>query len=163
MVSKLGRAAQARGIALSVAAALLVTSGVAFAQLNPMPGGSPALGVPGIAAPTVGGTGIPLGSTELSAGGLSPVPLGASPGLTPFGSSTTVTTTLGGLGATGTTTSGIAGSMSSLGSGLSPGVTPPTGLSLGMPTQTPGVTNYGVGGMQRLPGSVTGVGTGTLP
>jgi hypothetical protein len=159
MVGKIGRAREARGIALVATAALLLTSGTALAQLNGMNGGSPSLGVPGNAAPAVGGTGIPFGSTELGAGGLSPMPLGTTSGLAPVGSSMTGSTTMGGIGATGTTTPSIAGSTSSLGSGLSPGVMPPTALSPGMPTQTPGVTNFGVGGMQRPPGSVPGTGT----
>jgi hypothetical protein len=176
MVGKIGMARQACGIALAVTAVLLLTSGATFAQLAGMNGGSPSLGVPGNAAPAVGGTGIPFGSTELGAGGLSPPPPAATSGLAPFGSSVTGTTGIGGgLGATGTTTPGIGGSTPSLGSGLSPGVMPPTTLSPGIPTQTPGVptqtpgvttqtpgvTNFGVGGMQRLPGS--GLGTGTLP
>jgi hypothetical protein len=164
MVSQIGMARKARGVALAATAALLLTSGAVLAQLNGMNGGSPLLGVPGNAAPAVGGAGIPFGATELGAGGLSPMPLGATSGLAPFGSSMTGTATMGGIGATGTTTPGIAGSTSSLGSGLSPGVMPPTALSLGIPTQTPGVqtpgvTNYGVGGMQRLPGSAPGTGT----
>jgi hypothetical protein len=188
MVGKIGMARQACGIALAVTAVLLLTSGATFAQLAGMNGGSPSLGVPGNAAPAVGGTGIPFGNTELGAGGLSPPPPGATSGLAPFGSSVTGTTGIGGgLGATGTTTPGIGGGLGttgttpgiggstpSLGSGLSPGVMPPTTLSPGIPTQppgvptqtpgvttqTPGVTNFGVGGMQRLPGS--GLGTGTL-
>ncbi len=159
MVGKIGMARQARGVALAATAALLLTSGAALAQLNGMNGGSPLLGVPGNAAPAVGGTGIPFGSTELGAGGLSPMPLGATSGLVPFGSSMTGTTTMGGIGATGTTMPGIAGLTSSLGNGLSPGVMPPTTLSPGMPTQTPGVSNFGVGGIQRLPGSAPGTGT----
>jgi hypothetical protein len=159
MVGKIGMTRQARRVTLAATAVLLLTSGAALAQLNGMNGGSPLLGVPGNAAPAVGGTGIPFGSTELGAGGLSPMPLGPSSGLAPFGSSTTGTTTMGGFGATGTTTPGIAGSTSSLGSGLSPGVMPPTALSPGTPTRTPFVTNFGVGGIQRLPGSAPGVGT----
>lgn len=164
MVCKISMARQARGVALAATAALLLTSGAALAQLNGMNGGSPLLGVPGNAAPAVGGTGIPFGSTELGTGGLSPMPLRATSGLAPFGSSTTGTTTIGGIGATGTTTPGIAGLTPSLGNGLSPGVMPPTMPSSGMPTQTPGVTNFGVtnfgvGGMQRLPGSAPGTGT----
>lgn len=160
MVGNIRMMRQARGLALAATAALLLTSGAAFAQIAGMNGGSPSLGVPGNAAPAVGGTGIPFGSTELGGGGLSPPPLGTIPGLTPFGSGTTGTTTMGGgLGATGTTTPGLAGSTPSLGSGLSPGVMPPTALSPGMPTQTFGVSNFGVGGMQRLPGSAPGAGT----
>src|SRR5216684_3654782 len=120
MVGKIGMARQARGVALAATAALLLTSGAALAQLNGMNGGSPLLGVPGNAAPAVGGTGIPFGSTELGAGGLSPMPLGATSGLAPFGSSMTGTTTIGGIGATGTTMPGIAGLTSSLGNGLGP-------------------------------------------
>ncbi len=155
MVGKIGMARQARGVALAATAALLLTSGAALAQLNGTNGGSPLLGVPGNAAPAVGGTGIPFGATQLGVGGLSPPPLAAT-GLAPFGSGTSVG---GGLGATGTMTPGIAGSTSSLGTGLSPGVSPPTALSPGMPTQTQGVSNFGIGGIQRLPGSSPGTGT----
>lgn len=150
MVGKIG---MARGVALAATAALLMTSGAALAQLNGMNSGSPLLGVPGNTAPTVSGMGIPFGSTELGGGGLSPMPLGATSGLAPFGSSTMGTTTIGGIGAIGSTTPGVAGTMSSLGSGLSPGVMSPTGLLPLTPTQTPAVTNYGVGGTQPLPGS----------
>jgi len=158
MVGKIGLAHQARGLALAATAALLLTSGAALAQLTGMNGGLPSLGVPSNAAPAVGGTGIPFGTTELGVGGLSPMPLGATSGLAPSSSSITGMGSVG-LGATGTTTPGIAGSTSSLGSGLSPGVMPPTALSPGAATQTSGVTNYGVGGMQRLPGSAPGTGT----
>jgi hypothetical protein len=160
MVGKIGLTRQARRVTLVATAVLLLTCGAALAQLNGMNGGSPLLGVPGNTAPAVGGTGIPFGSTELGVGGLSPMPLGATTGLAPFGLGIPGSTSIGGgLGITGSTMPGIAGSTSSLGSGLSPGVMPPTALSPALPTQTPGVSNFGVGGIQRSPGSTPGIGT----
>jgi hypothetical protein len=67
--------------------------------------------------------GIPLGSTELN-----------SPGLSPLSSPPGVPAPLGGMGST-------------MGAGLSPLTTAPA------PSYAPGVTNYGTGGMQPLPGS----------
>jgi hypothetical protein len=151
MIGKIDRARHARSLVLAATAALLLMDGTALAQLAGMNGGSPSLGVPGIAAPAVAGTGIPFGATELGTGGLSPLPLGAIP----FGSSMTGALGTAGLGTTGMAMPGIAGSTSLLGNGLSPGVMPPgyTVPSPGGGPLLPGITNYGIGGMQRLPGS----------
>src|SRR5258708_33397748 len=104
MVGEMGRARQARGVALAATAALLLTSGAALAQLNGTNGGSPLLGVPGNAAPAVGGTGIPFGATQLGVGGLSPPPPAATR-LAPFRSGPSVR---GGPRATRTPTPGHA-------------------------------------------------------
>ena len=116
-------------------AAILVTSGVAEAQLATPNAGLPSfgLGVPG-ASSSLGGVGIPLGATEMSTSGLSPSP---SPGLS-------VTTP----GLVGSPANGIG--VPTVG-GLSPmlpwyGYSPPSANGMGP-------TNYGTGGMQSLPGT----------
>jgi len=131
-----------RKLAVAAAVALLLASGNARAQL-PTQGLS--LGIPDTGS-RIGGTGIPMGATEFGAGGLSPPPLGVVPGTSPLSSSMPGTTT--GLGAPG---SMMFGTDPSLGSGLSPGVSPPSGF--GPPPPSYGITNYGTGGVQPLPGS----------
>src|SRR5260370_42590455 len=125
MVGKIGMPRQAGGVPLAATAALLVTSGAALAQLNGTNGGSPLLGVPGNAAPAVGGTGIPFGATQLGVGGLSPPPLAAT-GLAPFGSGTSAG---GGLGATRPMTPAIPAPPPSPATPPPPRVSPPTSLS----------------------------------
>jgi hypothetical protein len=121
---------------LTIAVALLLVSGTARAQLGVLTP-SLALGVPNGLA--VGGTGIPLGATELGIGGLSPAPLGVTPSASPVGPSMA------------DTTMGLIGTAPAFGSGLSPNVSPPAGFSPAPPTF--GITNFGVGGLQSLPGS----------
>jgi hypothetical protein len=117
-----------------------------------------------------------LGATETGTGGLSPVPLDTTSALPSLGTGMAGTTSiagtgtgtistgsmmsLGGFAATGTTIPGISGPTSPLGSAFAP-VTTGAGsstLSPGITTPVPGVantavTNFGLGGMQPLPGS----------
>jgi hypothetical protein len=126
-----------RMLIIAGALALLLASGDARAQIGgPLPGTS--LGVPGTGS-SVGGTGIPIGATELGSTGLSPAPLSAIPGITPTSPSMPSAT----MPSTSTTPS--------FGSGLSPGVSPPGGYGPSPPSF--GITNFGVGGTQALPGS----------
>ena len=137
-----------------MAAAVLLTSGGAHAQLGTSIGGvtSPNIGTPS-ASPLGASSGIPFGATQLGTGGLSPAPIGVTPGFAPSGSSSAGTVGTAGIGATGTIMPGI-GSTSSLGNGLSPAVPPgSTALSPGLSTPARGVTNYGADGTQALPGS----------
>jgi hypothetical protein len=100
MVGKIGTARQAHGLALAAAAALLLTSGTAFAQFATN-GGAPSLDTAGNATPAVGATGIPFGATETGGGGLSPVPFDTTTGLAPMGSDVSSAMGTGGLGVTG--------------------------------------------------------------
>jgi hypothetical protein len=131
-------------LTIAAAVALLLTSGTAGAQLGILTP-SPALGVPN--ASTVGGTGIPMGATELGIGGLSPAPLGVTPSAPPVGPSMS------------NATMGMTGTAAPFGSGLSPSVSPPASFSLAPPTF--GITNFGVGGLQSLPGSPRSGSAGT--
>lgn len=131
-------------LTVAVAVALLLASGTARAQLgSPTPGLS--LGTPGTGS-VVGGTGIPMGATELGGSGLSPAPLGVVPGTSPVVPNLPGTPL--GLGSTSSMTPGT---VPSLGSGLSPPVSPPSGF--GPPAPTFGITNFGTGGVQALPGT----------
>lgn len=121
MVGTIGTARQPHGLALAAAAALLLTSGIASAQVAGINGSAPSLGVPGNAAPAVGGTGIPLGATGLGGAGLSPVLPNTTFGIAPSGSNVTSNMGTGGLGLGATQTSNA---------GLSP---VPLDTTLGLP------------------------------
>ena len=123
-------------LAIAAAVSLLLATGTALAQVG-SPTLSPSLGIPG-AGSIVNGTGIPMGATELGGNGLSPGTLGVMPGTSPVNPSIPSTTMM-------------SGSTPSLGGGLSPGVSSPSGF--GPSSSTFGITNYGVGGVQSLPGS----------
>jgi hypothetical protein len=127
-------------LTIAAAVALLFVSGAARAQLGSLTP-NPSLGIPGSGS-TVGSTGIPIGATQLPDRGLSPVPLGVTPGVAPVGSNLPNTT----IGTTGITGTGLA-----LGNGFSPNVSPPGSFSPAAPTF--GITNFGAGGVQSLPGS----------
>jgi hypothetical protein len=136
------------------AAAFLLSSGAAHAQLGMPNNGIPPLnlGIPGASAP-VGSVGIPFGSVEMGNGGLSPSPLNPVPGFSPSIPGMPANPALG------------LGGVSSLGTGLSPMLPPPASPALpppGFPALAPGgtgvgsapvVTNYGFAGMQFPPGS----------
>lgn len=116
---------------VAAAVALVVVGGTARAQLGSlMP--IPSLGMPGNSL-SVGGTGIPLGATELPDSGLSPSPLGAS----------AIAPTMP------TTSMAITGAVP--GNGLSSNVSPPGSFAPAAPSF--GITNFGTGGVQSLPGS----------
>jgi hypothetical protein len=113
-------------------ASLLATGGSARAQLGSPATGLPSFGLGTPGAPSPLGTGIPLGAVELGTAGLSP-PVGATPFAVPVAP-------------------GLSGGAS--GFGPSPAMVSPLGPASsgsGM-----GITNYGVGGMQTLPGSASG-------
>jgi hypothetical protein len=119
-------------IAALLIATLLSTGGIAEAQIGSPTTGlpSPGLGTPGIPSPL--GVGVPLGAVELGTAGLSP-PVVATPFAVPV-------------------TPGLSGGASGFGS--SPTTLSPLGpapSASGM-----GITNYGVGGMQALPGNASG-------
>jgi hypothetical protein len=133
-----------RRLAVAAAVALLLATATAGAQIGSATLG-PSLGVPGTGL-VAGRTGIPMGATELGSGGLSPGPFSTMPGIFPVTPSVPNTTM--GLGPNSTM---MSGTTPSLGTGLSPGVVPPSGFSPASPTY--GITNYGVGGLQALPGS----------
>ena len=123
-------------LAVAAAVSFLLATGTALAQVgSPMLG--PSLGIPG-AGSMVGGPGIPMGATELGSNGLSPAPFGVMPGTSPVTPSMPSTTMM-------------SGTTPALGTGLSPGVLSPSGF--GPSSSTFGITNYGVGGVQPLPGS----------
>lgn len=113
-------------------ASLLSTGGAANAQLGVPATGLPSLGLgtPGALSPT--GAGIPLGAVELGTAGLSP-PLGTPPFAVPV-------------------TPGLSSGTSGFGS--SPAMISPLGPA--SPASGMGITNYGVGGMQTLPGNASG-------
>ena len=118
---------------LAVAAMLWIGAGAANAQAGSALAGM--ANTPSLSARLMGGAGIPLGASELRPSGLSPnVPSLPSPA-TSFGSSQM--TMPGG-------TTGFAGSETS----MSP--------SFGTPLVNHRITNYGAGGMQRMPGSPLG-------
>lgn len=123
-----------RKLAPLTAAVVILTSGAAYAQ--------------------VARTGIPLGATEMGAGGLSPPPFVTTSGLGVSTSGLGVTTSGPGLG---TTTLGVTGPAPSFGNGLAPGLTQPGSTALS-PVMAPTVTNrrvtnYGPGGTQLPPGT----------
>ncbi|HEX9461528.1 MAG TPA: hypothetical protein VGB82_02925 [Alphaproteobacteria bacterium] len=144
-----------RNVAPLTAAAVLLASGAAFAQVGTMNGGtmSPNLGMPSMSPslPPVGGTNIPMGASGLGTGGLSPL---TTPGFSSSSPSFPGTSGLGvGAGTSLSMGSGLSmGSSSSLGTGLSPNLTPnglapgfptPSSPAFGFPSQTPG--GLGVG------------------
>ena len=124
--------------------ALFVVNGAAHAQFGNMTP-NPQLGMPsnGLA---VGRIGIPMGSTEMPVGGLSPAPLSPILGTSPIAPNTAMPSTV----LPGTAV-GATGSSAAPGLGLSPTVSPPTGFGSVPPSY--GITNFGTGGLQALPGS----------
>jgi hypothetical protein len=107
---------------------------LAFALVLPTAAAEAQLGTPNTSALN-SGAGIPLGSTELNSPGLSPLssPPGVPAPLSGFPSA-------GGMGST-------------MGTGLSPLTTAPTPSFGSSAPSGLGVTNYGTGGIQPLPGS----------
>jgi hypothetical protein len=112
-------------LTIAAAVALLFVSGAARAQLGSLTP-NPSLGIAGSRS-TVGGTGIPIGATQLPDRGLSPAPLGVTPGAAPVGSNMPNTI------------------------GLGPNIPTPGSFAPAAPTF--GITNFGAGGVQSLPGS----------
>jgi hypothetical protein len=159
---------------------LVLSSGLAAAQVAPMPGG-PALGVTSplgtMGSNSAGPVGIPLGSTELNSGGLSPAPI------TPLSSATTncFGGTFGikgsGIAGTGTTGAGMAGmgtgaSNFTFDGGGTAGLSGGTPISSGSPSLTGGCTSLPPGGGSTglasplsTPGSpgLTTLNGGTIP
>jgi len=127
------------------AAALWLSTGAALAQLAAPIGGAAYATVPGLgaaSAPTsaglsIGRAGIPLGATEQSTPGLSPLS-GLSPLASPL-----VIPPIGAVGA------------GSAGAGSAPSSMPPSSAPA-----NPLITNFGTGGMQQLPGAAPRVGSG---
>ncbi len=131
---------------------LVLSAGPSFAQLAPLTPTAPAmgatspLGLPGTTSP-VGAVGIPLGATELSPGGVSPMPLdptvSADPclggGLSASGMSGTVSTFDG----SGVATNTIGTSASSCGGTASGTTTTTAGLGGSNGGAAPGVAPVG--------------------
>jgi hypothetical protein len=148
---------------------LVLSSGLAAAQMAPIPGG-PALGVTSplgtMGSSSAGPVGIPLGSTELNFGGLSPAPIA------PLSSTTNC---FGGTG-TGTTGTGMAGgagvSNFTFDGGGTAGLSGGTPISSGSPSLAGGCTSLPPGGGSTglasplsTPGSpgLTALNGGTIP
>jgi hypothetical protein len=118
----------------------LTVIALAFTFLLPSAVAEAQLGTPGASAFGTG-AGIPLGATELN-----------SPGLSPLSSPPGVPAPLSGLSSAG-------GMSSTMGTGPSPSASAPTPSFDPSPSGF-GVTNYGTGGMQPLPGSPPTIGFG---
>jgi hypothetical protein len=132
---------------IAAVVALLLVSATAHAQLG-SPTSTSSLGLPGNAL-TVGGTGIPIGATQLPDRGLSPAPLGTL-GVAPVGSSSMPNTM--------SSTTRITGGATVLGNGLSSSVSSQGSFAPASPSF--GITNFGTRGVQSLPGSPRSGATG---
>ncbi|HYZ62552.1 MAG TPA: hypothetical protein VE650_08860 [Acetobacteraceae bacterium] len=175
MVGRIGTARQAHGLALAAAAALMLTSGTAFAQLGTNPAALSAGANPSAESP-VGPTGLGFGATQTGGGGLSPEPSdttsavgalgsnvsstmgmsapGAAPSgnaaLSPMPTETTSALPSAGTGVMGAVSSGALGLSSStagtMSGGLTPGpLVPSSGVAPFESTITGGPTMAGAG------------------
>jgi hypothetical protein len=125
-------------VTLTVAAAmaLVLAGGAVRAQVGSL-GPNPPLGMPGSDF-GVGATGLPMGATELPDSGLSPAPPGVTLGTSPVAPNMPSTS----MAVTGA---------GALGNGLGPNVSLPGSFAPAAPSF--GITNFGTGGVQSLPGS----------
>jgi hypothetical protein len=146
---------------------LVLSSGLAVAQMAPLPGGS-ALGVTSplgtMGSNSAGPVGIPLGSTELNSGGLSPAPITPLSGATTncFGGTGIGTTGTGMAGASNFTFDGGGTTGLSAGAPISSGSSSLTG---GCTSSAPGGGSTGLASPLSTPGSpgLTTLNGGTIP